>query len=77
MAAHKENDSDQALWVKIDPRNFAPGGKVPIQLGLRDDKKQPVENADFTVEVTGPDGKSITVPTQKQKGNPWRSSPRR
>lgn len=66
--AHKENDSDQALWVKIDPRNFSPGGKVPIQLGLRDDKKQPVENADFTVEVTGPDGKSVTVPTQKQKG---------
>ena len=66
--AHKENDSDQALWVRIDPRNFAPGGKVPIQMGLRDDKKQPVENADFTVEVTGPDGKSIPVPTQKQKG---------
>lgn len=66
--AHKENDSDQALWVKVDPRNFAPGGKVPIQMGLRDDKKQPVENADYLVEVTGPDGKTTTVPAQKQKG---------
>lgn len=66
--AHKEGEGDQPLWVRIDPRNFSPGAKVPIQMGLRDDKKQPVENAVYSVDVAGPDGKSVAVPALKQKG---------
>ena len=68
--AHKENDSDQPLRVRIDPRTFAPGAKVPIELDLRDDKKQPVENATFTVDVLRPDGKSANVSVlRQQKGS--------
>ncbi len=66
--AHKEQDGDQPLWVKVDPRNFSPGAKVPIQLGLRDDKKQPVENAEYQVEIIRPDGTQATVTPQKQPG---------
>ncbi len=66
--AHKEQDGDQPLWVKVDPRNFAPGAKVPIQMGLRDDKKQPVENAEYQVEIIRPDGTQATVIPQNQPG---------
>ena len=66
--AHKEQDGDQPLWVKVDPRNFAPGAKVPIQMGLRDEKKQPVENAEYQVEIIGPDGQKLSATPQKQPG---------
>ncbi len=67
--AHKEQDGDQPLFVRVDPRNFAPGGKVPIQMGLRNDKKQPVENAEYQVEVLGPAGvKPVQLTPQKQSG---------
>ena len=66
--AHKEQEGDQPLWVKVDPRNFSPGAKVPIQMGLRDEKKQPVENAEFQVEVIRPDGTKAAITPQKQPG---------
>ena len=66
--AHKDQDSDQPLWVSVDPRNFAPGGKVPIQMGLRDKTGQPVEDVEFQVDVTGPGGKGPRLIPQKQPG---------
>ena len=65
--AHKEQDGDQPLWVRVDPRNFAPGGKVPIQMGLRDRTGKPTENAEFQIEVQGPDNvKPVSVIPQNQ-----------
>ena len=66
--AHKEQEGDQPLTVKVEPRNFSPGAKVPIQMGLRDDKKQPVENAEYQVEIIRPDGTKASVTPQKQPG---------
>ena len=66
--AHKEQEGDQPLWVRVDPRNFAPGGKVPIQMELRDEKGQTVKNAEYKVQVTGPEGAApISVAPQKQE----------
>ena len=40
---------------------------MPIQMGLRDKNKLPVENAEYQVEVQGPDNvKPVTVIAQKQ-----------
>ena len=64
--AHKEQDSDQPLQVIIDPRNFAPGGKVPIVMKLHDKQNQPIPNAEFQVEVQGPQ-QSKPVPIASQK----------
>jgi hypothetical protein len=64
--AHKEQDSDQALRVVVDPRNFAPGGKVPILVSLHDKKNQPVPEAEFQVEVQGPNNtKPVAIAAQK------------
>ncbi len=64
--AHKDQNGDELLWVLVEPRLFAPGGKVPIQMGLRDLQKRPIENAEFQIDVLGPDGTSTKVAPQKQ-----------
>lgn len=56
--ARKDQDTDQNLWVKVEPRNFLPGASVPIEFGARTDTGDPVRDAKFVVHVTGPDGKS-------------------
>jgi hypothetical protein len=53
--SHKEDDRDLPVWVRVDPKNFAPGQTVPIEFGARVDG-QPVDDATFEVEVTSPDG---------------------
>ncbi|MDZ4686225.1 MAG: glutamine amidotransferase, partial [Planctomycetaceae bacterium] len=55
--ARKDVDTDQNLWVKVEPRNFLPGANVPIEFGARTDVGTPVTDAQFQVHVTGPDGK--------------------
>ncbi|MBI1346508.1 hypothetical protein GC163_09485 [bacterium] len=63
--ARKEADTNQAIWAKVEPRNFLPGGTVPIEFGAREDNGQPITDAAFTVEVTQPDGTKRTAAVQK------------
>jgi hypothetical protein len=63
--AHMENESDAPVWVRVSPRNFAPGDRVTATFGAQDDQKQPIADATYTVEVVAPDGKTTTVPAQK------------
>lgn len=53
--SHKEDNSDLPVWVRVDPKNFAPGQNVPIEFGARVDGV-PVQDANFEVEVVNPDG---------------------
>jgi hypothetical protein len=64
--AHKDLDADAPVWVRIDPRNFAPGAKVPMSFGARDAEKQPITDAEFQVDVLCPDG-------EKRKGSVLRA----
>jgi hypothetical protein len=59
--AKKEADADQPLWVRVDPRNFAPGATVPIECGARDLVGLPLEGAEYQIQITGPDGKPQSV----------------
>jgi len=61
--AHKEFDTEAPVWLRIDPRNYAPGAKADFIFGARDQMKQPLTNADFKIEVQQPDGtkKNVTV----------------
>ncbi|MCH9723418.1 MAG: hypothetical protein K0U86_00760 [Planctomycetes bacterium] len=61
--AHKENDSGQSIWARVNPRNVSPGARVPIQFGARDSENKPISDVKFTVRVTGPSGKSTQVQT--------------
>ena len=54
--ARKELESEQPVWVQVDPRNFDPGSQVPIELGVRDNDGQPVTDAEVKVRLTAPDG---------------------
>lgn len=54
--AKKEFDSDDPVWVRVEPRNFESGAPVPIEFGVRDDEGNSVDGVDFDVRVIGPDG---------------------
>ncbi|WP_437203928.1 hypothetical protein [Planctomicrobium sp. SH664] len=54
--ARKEFDSDQPIWVRVEPRNFLPQSRIPIEFGARDSQGTPVVDADYQVEVLLPTG---------------------
>ena len=63
--ARKEFDSDRPIWVRVNPRNFTPGNKVPIEIGVQDDNRNPISGAQLNVTVTEPDSSKVTVPFQQ------------
>jgi len=54
--AKKELEGDQAVWVRVDPRNYSPGNNVTLSFGARDEQQNPLTDVKFTVEVTNPAG---------------------
>ena len=52
----KEEDNDGPVFVSVEPRNVAPGRPARLKFGARDVEGEPVSDASFTVEVTGPTG---------------------
>lgn len=56
--ARKEADTDQPVWVKVEPRNYAPGGVASLTFGARAADGTPLDDAEFQVEVTRPDGET-------------------
>jgi len=59
--ARKEADVDQAVWVRIDPRNYSPGAAVVLECGARDENGLPLSGVDFRIDVTDPAGKTVGV----------------
>jgi len=66
--AKKDADTDQPVWVKVEPRNYAPGSNVTMTFGARGADGQPQENAEFQVEVIGPDGEKTELKPRKSSG---------
>jgi len=66
--AKKEADSDQPVWVKVAPRTYAPGSNVSMSFGARSPEGLPLDDAEFRVEITQPDGKKVTVTPRKAAG---------
>ena len=66
--ARKEADTDQPVWVKAAPRNYSPGAVVTMNFGARDDSGAALDDCEFQVDVTGPDGKKVAV-TPRKDGN--------
>lgn len=63
--ARMENQSDQPVWVRVSPRNYAPGSHVTLSFGARDAAGQPITDATFEVDVQGPEGPSVKLPSQQ------------
>ena len=66
--AKKEADTNQPVWVKVEPRNFAPGANVSFMFGARAADGSALTDVEFQVEVTKPDGK-IERPAPRQASN--------
>ena len=59
--ARKEFDSDQPVWVRVEPRNFNQGSTVPIEFGARDEVGDPLSDVDFQTRVIAPDGNETSI----------------
>ncbi len=66
--AHKEDEGDGQVRVRLEQRRIAPGQKVDIIASARGPKGQPVPDAKYEakVEFLGPKGKSETLPLYNQ-----------
>lgn len=62
--ARKEEDSEQPVWVRVNPRNFTPGAQVQIEFGAQDQTGAKLTDVDFKATVLGPDQKAHSVATQ-------------
>jgi hypothetical protein len=72
--ARKEFDSDQPVWVRVDPRNYTPKQRVALTFGARTDEGKPLPDADFTVDVSHT---QIDPKTKKPRKHNSRPQPRR
>lgn len=66
--AKKEADTDQPVWVKVTPRTYAPGSTVNLSFGARAADGSAVDDAEFQVEVTHPDGQKTKVTPRTAAG---------
>jgi hypothetical protein len=54
--ARKDQLGDESTWIHLDSRRFRAGQPVPFTYGARNSVRQPLNDVDFSLEVTGPDG---------------------
>ncbi len=66
--AKKEADTDQPVWVKVAPRTYAPGSNVSMIFGARAPDGLPLDDAEYRVEITQPDGKKVSITPRKAAG---------
>lgn len=57
--ADEADESD--LWVKLQPRRYAPGQRVEFAVGANDPAGEPIREAHFRAEAVLPDGRSEEV----------------
>lgn len=66
--AKKDEDTDQPVWVRVDPRNYTPGATANLTFGARTADGARLKDAEFEIEVTRPDGK-IEKPIPRQSND--------
>ena len=59
--AHKEDDSDQPIWVQIEPRTYNAAAEVSLRYGARDEQGQPIPDAQFQVQVLAPGQRQVQL----------------
>ncbi|MEM9701767.1 MAG: glutamine amidotransferase, partial [Planctomycetota bacterium] len=66
----KEEDDSGPVFVSVEPRNVVPGRPARLKFGARNAEGELLEDAQFTVEVTGPDGEIATLSPRAASGTP-------
>ncbi|MBW3543229.1 MAG: glutamine amidotransferase [Planctomycetes bacterium] len=64
----KEQDTDAAVWARVEPRTFTPEQDVTIAMGARNDEGDPVTDARFEVQVLLPNDET-SQPAARQEGD--------
>lgn len=64
--ARKDQDTDQPVWVRVEPRHFSPQANVPVEMGAQDETGQPLEDVEFQAEVLKPGGKVDPLTPRRQ-----------
>jgi uncharacterized membrane protein len=64
--AHQE-EMEGTVWVKLDVRRLAAGGKLPFTVGLRGKGGEDRPDGRFTVKVIDPNKNETVVPTTRDK----------
>jgi hypothetical protein len=59
--ARKDEASEGSVWVKLQPRRYAPGERVEFTAGANDPTGEPVKDAKLTAEVVLSDGRRVPV----------------
>ncbi len=54
--AHKDQQTEGNVWIKLAQRRFAPGGRVEFGAGAKSPQGEVYDDAQFRAEVTLPDG---------------------
>lgn len=67
--AHKDQHGDESVWVKLDARRFRAGQPVNFTFGARDPDKRPIDDAEFKIEVVGPDDKRHSLTPSRLGGD--------
>lgn len=67
--AHKEEDTSQPVWVKVEPRNVLAGSPVQLTFGARSADGKPLPDAAFSVELLGPERKPESLPPRRGEEN--------
>ena len=62
---HKEFESEGQVWARVEPRNFPPLSRVPIELGAKGDDGTPIPDADYKLEIIAPQNKSVQLTPQR------------
>lgn len=71
--AKKDETEGLRVWIKLDQRRYQPGSRVDFTLGAADENDQPIEDVNFAVTVTKPDGTSEEVRAIRRGGG-WGGS---
>jgi uncharacterized membrane protein len=59
--ARKDESLEGNVWIKLRQRRFAPGQRVEFDVGAQSAAGEPIEGAEFQVEVVRPDKTKHTV----------------
>jgi hypothetical protein len=68
--AHKDEQSEGNVWLKLAGRRFAPGGRVEFTAGAVSPQGEPIKDPTFQVEVVLPDQSRQPVQLVQQE-NAW------
>ena len=63
--AHKDEQQDQSVWVKLDTRRARVGQPVGMTFGARDKDKRPIDDAEFKIEIVGPENRRFAITPQR------------